>query len=236
MPRNPDLPCARCGQLMWRSTTSLPKGQATCQPCRRRQREETLGPQRRCAWCADVTSRTPYCSKKCGYQARSDARGYEATSRATCEVCGAQYRRKGGPRQRACSRACGGRLGMTSGSGTERPCRSCAQAFRPTREIQVYCSRRCQKVAHARHRSHCRRVLIKAQAHDRIELTALAARDGWRCHLCHRKVRRSEASIDHLEPLSLGGSHTWQNVALAHRTCNSRRSNRGPAQLLLIAS
>lgn len=35
MPRVPDLPCAQCGKLMWRSKSSLPEGEATCLPCRR---------------------------------------------------------------------------------------------------------------------------------------------------------------------------------------------------------
>lgn len=35
MPRHPDLPCAGCGRLMWRGTTSLPEGQARCRECRR---------------------------------------------------------------------------------------------------------------------------------------------------------------------------------------------------------
>lgn len=35
MPRRPDLPCAHCGTLMWRSHSSLPEGEAMCRPCRR---------------------------------------------------------------------------------------------------------------------------------------------------------------------------------------------------------
>ncbi len=35
MPRRPDLPCADCGQLMWRGSTSLPAGKARCWDCRR---------------------------------------------------------------------------------------------------------------------------------------------------------------------------------------------------------
>lgn len=34
MPRNKDLPCASCGELMWRSRTTLPAGRAKCRPCR----------------------------------------------------------------------------------------------------------------------------------------------------------------------------------------------------------
>jgi len=35
MPNRPDVPCASCGSLMWRGTTSLPPGEAMCRPCRR---------------------------------------------------------------------------------------------------------------------------------------------------------------------------------------------------------
>lgn len=34
MPRKPDLPCAGCGKLMWRGSTSLPAGRARCRSCR----------------------------------------------------------------------------------------------------------------------------------------------------------------------------------------------------------
>ncbi len=35
MTRGPDLPCARCGKLMWRGPNSLPEGQGVCKSCRR---------------------------------------------------------------------------------------------------------------------------------------------------------------------------------------------------------
>ena len=44
MPRRPDLLCAGgCGRLLWRGTTSLPEGQAKCQPCRRQAHKATAG-------------------------------------------------------------------------------------------------------------------------------------------------------------------------------------------------
>lgn len=33
-------------------------------------------------------------------------------------------------------------------------------------------------------------------------------------------------SIDHIKPLSKGGSHTWDNVQLAHKQCNSIKSDK----------
>ena len=57
-------------------------------------------------------------------------------------------------------------------------------------------------------------------------------RDGWICQLCadpvdpYERRRRWRASLDHIVPLSKGGSHTYDNVQLAHAGCNSRKGNR----------
>jgi HNH endonuclease len=64
----------------------------------------------------------------------------------------------------------------------------------------------------------------------------IAERDNWLCHICHTKVRQQEWSLDHLIPLSKGGLHIPENVALAHKLCNNRRfvGNTIPAQLRLL--
>ena len=55
-------------------------------------------------------------------------------------------------------------------------------------------------------------------------------RDGWVCHLCDDPVDRVAdfnddlaPSLDHLKPRSKGGSDDPDNLATAHRLCNSRR-------------
>jgi 5-methylcytosine-specific restriction endonuclease McrA len=65
-------------------------------------------------------------------------------------------------------------------------------------------------------------------------------RDGGRCGICHRKVSLTirwpapfSATLDHILPLSAGGSHTIDNLRLAHLHCNLRRHARGEAQLRL---
>jgi 5-methylcytosine-specific restriction endonuclease McrA len=59
-------------------------------------------------------------------------------------------------------------------------------------------------------------------------------RDGGRCHICKKLVKKTDASLDHLIPISKGGEHTERNVALAHRRCNSSRgAGRIAAQLRL---
>lgn len=58
-------------------------------------------------------------------------------------------------------------------------------------------------------------------------------RDGWICGICGDPVSpeatfpdRWSASLDHVTPLSLGGSHTRLNVRCSHLTCNVARGNR----------
>jgi hypothetical protein len=60
----------------------------------------------------------------------------------------------------------------------------------------------------------------------------LAARDGWRCHLCGERIVANTCSpnprcptIDHVVPKSKGGSDRLENLKLAHKECNQRRGN-----------
>ncbi len=58
-------------------------------------------------------------------------------------------------------------------------------------------------------------------------------RDGWICQICHKRVNKSlkhphlmSPSLDHIIPLSQGGSHTYANVQLTHLRCNlSKQDN-----------
>jgi 5-methylcytosine-specific restriction endonuclease McrA len=66
----------------------------------------------------------------------------------------------------------------------------------------------------------------RAQRATQIQPVALihvAERDGWRCAICAGVVTRATWSLDHVIPLSKGGPHTYSNVVLAHRSCNSSR-------------
>ena len=58
-------------------------------------------------------------------------------------------------------------------------------------------------------------------------------RDIWLCGLCVTPVDPESAwpdpmspSLDHILPLSKGGTHTYENVQLAHLTCNVSKGNR----------
>jgi 5-methylcytosine-specific restriction endonuclease McrA len=62
-------------------------------------------------------------------------------------------------------------------------------------------------------------------------------RDGNRCQYCGHRFSSSELSLDHVIPLSRGGTSHWENVVCACLACNVRKGNRTPheAAMRLIA-
>ena len=54
----------------------------------------------------------------------------------------------------------------------------------------------------------------------------IIARDGQACYLCGRELSIHEVTLDHVTPLSQGGTHTPDNVRLAHGSCNSKKGAR----------
>lgn len=58
----------------------------------------------------------------------------------------------------------------------------------------------------------------------------LFARDRNQCQYCGRHFPTSELSIDHVNPRSLGGMDTWENLVCACIKCNARKGGRTPEQ------
>lgn len=97
----------------------------------------------------------------------------------------------------------------------------------------------------------CRKVRLRAvnarKNHNRraagkltMSVYDIAGRDGRRCNICRRKVDMQLSgnakwgpTIDHILPVSFGGTNEPSNLALTHRACNVARKNRTPAQMLL---
>lgn len=128
-----------------------------------------------------------------------------------------------------------------------RTCNECSVVVGPfkTRAPKWLCDT-CRPIARARAAKDInRRKSSKrrgAKLAGRYRFREIAERDGWRCHLCGKRVpdrphtgKPLDAEIDHLIPISAGGTDDPVNVALAHRKCNMARSNTGPAQLRLAA-
>jgi 5-methylcytosine-specific restriction endonuclease McrA len=76
-----------------------------------------------------------------------------------------------------------------------------------------------------------RRALKRGVLTEPINPDTIYLRDKGVCQICHKKVSRSEASLDHIIPLKNRGPHTMANLQLTHRRCNFRRgAGRLPAQ------
>lgn len=58
-----------------------------------------------------------------------------------------------------------------------------------------------------------------------VRIDEVIERDQGVCYLCGQAVPRSEISIDHIIPLSMGGSHTLANLGLTHLRCNVRKGS-----------
>lgn len=102
-------------------------------------------------------------------------------------------------------------------------------------------------------------VPVRAQARKRIEKSVRRARsrgaeaelvdpfkvfdrDRWRCQLCGIKTPKAKRGtchdtapeLDHIQPISKGGAHTYANTQCACRKCNREKSDRPMGQTMMF--
>ena len=90
--------------------------------------------------------------------------------------------------------------------------------------------------------AHKRRAIQLAANVEIVTPRKVYERDKWTCHICGGKVRRKArwkrdpemASLDHLVPLSLGGKHSYANVACSHLRCNLTKHTAAVGEQLMI--
>jgi hypothetical protein len=128
---------------------------------------------------------------------------------------------------------------------TAGPCRVCGEPF-VTLGQDVTCSTTCSKVnkRDARHARAQRRRALKRDAFvSPVFRRKVFESDGYRCHICNKMTNKNAIfphpkapTIDHLIPLSKGGTHEPVNCRTAHFMCNSIKSDRlAGDQLILFA-
>lgn len=121
-------------------------------------------------------------------------------------------------------------------------CAECGAEYVKQKSSSLCCSRACSTKRSNRLRELRRRVAIKnnGKVEYSISIAKLISERGNCCKLCGREVDLTDfridkdghyivgplyPSIDHIKPVSLGGTHTWDNVQLAHHRCNTLKSN-----------
>ena len=119
---------------------------------------------------------------------------------------------------------------------TIKKCLDCNALMVCKRENYMRC-RPCaylKNIERANQREHEVRIPNRKSG-DKITRKELYIKDGGRCYICHqmtilhnkgKKRNKRLATIDHVIPVSRGGTHTWGNVRNCCWQCNMRKGSK----------
>jgi 5-methylcytosine-specific restriction endonuclease McrA len=121
-----------------------------------------------------------------------------------------------------------------------RKCSGCGKEYIYKKNIK-YCSRECSNKIHWYNNKLKRERHIKSNGiiDKDITLKKLYQKEKGICYLCGGKcdfndfevvnnvfkVGKTYPSIEHVIPISKGGNHSWNNIKLAHISCNSKKKD-----------
>ena len=156
-----------------------------------------------------------------------------------CRECKKEYAPKQRTESYFCSRICKdkNRKAMEKeariASKSERLCSGCNKTIPQTaRADKKWCSDVCASIVRG-HTSNTQRRIRTTEEIESFKRIDVYERDNWICQLCKKPVNPNLsypnplcASLDHVIPLSRGGSHKTTNVQLAHLRCNTSRGNK----------
>ena len=187
------------------------------------------------------------CGRRGRRRSRSTLAGYiKRLTRIDLCSCGRTFDpwRHGSGRASTCGQCVGTRSAIRSvlrRARRELPprrCRLCLVEFEPTTPNQVYCCEPHNNIA----KSKRRKALKRGAARGAVpSLWTIYARDRGRCQLCRGRVGRKfkwphprTASLDHIVPISQGGTDEARNLQLAHLGCNMAKQTRVCGSQLLL--
>lgn len=176
--------------------------------------------------------------KKCGNEIER-AKSSIRRSKCCCEIC-KDIKRQEEEREKM----------RSFFVGEYRKCNCCGKDFFANHKTSAYCSESCKRKAKKmrrkerdpQYKSNQKRFkrekgyIARAKKYGceyvyGITIKSVFKRDNGICKICGKPCDMSDRtygdygpnypSVDHIIPLSKGGSHTWNNVQLAHTICNS---------------
>lgn len=208
----------------------------------------------RCQGCAsellppkNPKSPRKWCSDRCRYRAYRKAKADPAPyAERLCVRCGVNIDHRD-IRSRHCGPRCRDRDQEGSVIGSVRDCAHCGQEFTPSKNPHIYCSKACRDRADLernraayRSRGAVRRARERgARVGETFTHEQVFDRDGWICQLCLTPINWTLSgrdplapALDHIVPISKGGTHSLDNVWASHFGCNARKGAREGAMLL----
>lgn len=182
-----------------------------------------------------------YCSKRCGQLALVKVQGLycklpEITSVMRASVCG-HYVRLSASGTKYCSTTCATKYAKIERLIDLGPlsCKECGVVFTPITGARIYCGHECSK-RHTRRIHKAKRRALERNGCEAEEVNPyeVFARDRWVCQGCQRGTPRelrgtldpAAPELDHVIPLSKGGSHTMGNLQLLCRKCNGEKGDK----------
>lgn len=127
----------------------------------------------------------------------------------------------------------------------DRRCVVCGTPIDPARRVGTrYCSEKCVQDRRGHVNNAARRIKV-GDLPATVSRREVYERDGWTCQLCGDPVDPDLdypdpacASLDHVVPLSRGGTHDSTNLQLAHLRCNyaagDRKDDQAPRPPLVV--
>jgi hypothetical protein len=197
-----------------------------------------------------------YCSDECRnesyeYKEPVYVYNYEPVPKIKrkCRMCDETFETTEGRDAIYCSKICSSRSSNRKISNELKKqnlskvqtCEQCSNDFR-SEVIKKYCSGNCaqRKETAVKELRRRKAISLNGKVDKDITLDKLILKEDNICYLCNKECNKedftikqghyvvgpSHPSIDHVHPISKGGTHTWDNVRLAHHLCNSIKSNK----------
>lgn len=222
--------------------------------CRNEYNRNRRGAKQKCNWC-DKEFKSykirKHCSSKCREKERKDTRerkclverlikAIDPNRQKRCKGCGKVFYAHAMDKE-----YCNDKCWYIANYKPERHnhvCRECGKHYTDNIRNSAGCSDRCKRRYKNRVDEINRRNRLRKNGKIDwdISVERLIKRDKGICHICNNKVDKNDytiddnhyfiagnnyPSIDHVIPVSKGGTHTWDNVKLAHRICNTEKGN-----------
>jgi len=120
-------------------------------------------------------------------------------------------------------------------------CEVCGNRFEASRLGKKYCAEGCRRKSVNRYKEIREKDFRKnGRVDNSITLEQLIIKDKSKCRICGKKIDKNDCrydgqrnfivgnrypTIDHIKARANGGTHTWDNVQLAHLICNSSKND-----------